>query len=247
MKYLITESQYNLIQEIGRESGHYDFDPLDSFYEFLYENLTMKLKQKFFKQFFEKKLGIEIEDDDFFPSDVDDYFRNYSTSEWNDEFKTKDARSGLAYYIAKKHANLKESFGLYYMTNKIGGGDIIYYFFDPKFKIFVGRMYITKPDGHLPKKTYQVGLSTADEDLIGGGYGTKMYLTVINNVEYLKSDSTLYSGSYRMWKHVLPKYVNVWGVSNKDIFKSFTKLSPEKKMSVRKFDYFIASSKHNTI
>ena len=99
------------------------------------------------------------------------------------------------------------------------------------------------------KKTWKVNLSTADEELVGSRYGTRMYLVIIDDVDYLASDDTLYSGSYRMWKHVLPKYVNVWGVIKDEdgIISKFVKLNDKNKNMVRKFDFFVASSKHNKI
>jgi hypothetical protein len=250
MKYIITESQYRVLNEIGREAGHLDFEPLNSFYEYLAYNLPKKIKYKAFKEFFDKKMGTNLEIDDFYKSDVDDYFENYKTTNWNREFKTKDSRSGLAYYIANKYIGLEEEDGISYFINKKSKGTHIYYFFDPNFKIFVGRMYLVKDDD-FHGKCFKVGLSTADEELIGSGYGIKMYLVVIKNMDYLISDTTLYSGSYRLWKHVLPKYVNVWGVIEKEDWlltsRKFIEISPTKKESVRKFDYFVASIKHDDI
>lgn len=251
MKYIITEQQYKIIQEIGRESGHFDFEPLDSFYEFMDDQIPKKQKIRLFKEFFREKMGFEVVDDDFLVDDVLGYFESPMRSEWSKEFKSKDARSGFAYYVAKKYFGIKDKFGLSYIINKLHGDDSrIYYFFDPKFKIFVGRFMIDKKRRILPKKTFKVGLSAADEELIGSGYGTRMYLVIIDDVEYLASDTILYSGSYRMWKHVLPKYVNVWGVieDEQGIFKpKFVKMDEKSKKSVKKFDYFVASSKHNKI
>lgn len=246
MKYIITEQQYNLIQEIGRESGHFDFEPLDSFYQFMEDKVPKKQKVKLFKEFFRDKMGFGVEEDDFLLGDIIDYFENPLRSEWGDIFKTKDARSGFAHFVAKKYFGLKEKFGLSYMMNNFHGDDTrIYYFFDPKFKIFVGRFSVEK----LRKKTYKVHLSSADEELIGTGYGTKMYLIVIDDVDYLASDTILYSGSYRIWKHVLPKYVNVWGIIKNYHGLPFTaiKMDNKGKKSVKRFDYFVASSKHNKV
>jgi hypothetical protein len=246
MKYIITERQYNIIKEIDRESGHFDFEPLDSFFEYMDDQLPKKQKVKLFKEFFREKMGLGVEEDDFLFGDIIDYFDNPLRSEWGDIFKTKDARSGFAYFVAKKYFGLEEKFGLSYMVNNLNGDDMrIYYFFDPKFKIFVGRFVIEKLRG----KKYTVSLSTADEELIGTGYGTKMYLIVIDDVDYLASDTILYSGSYRMWKHVLPKYVNVWGIIKNDHGLPFTviKMDDKGKKSVKRFDYFLASSKHNKV
>jgi hypothetical protein len=68
-------------------------------------------------------------------------------------------------------------------------------------------------------------------------------------VDYLASDTILYSGSYRIWKHVLPKYVNVWGVIDNDygLPKTIIRMDEKGKKSVKRFDYFLASSKHNKV
>jgi hypothetical protein len=247
MKYVITERQYNIIREISRESGHFDFDPLDSFFEYMDEQIHKKQKVKLFKEFFRKKMGFGVEEDEFLVSDILGYFESPTRSEWGDIFKSKDARSGFAHFVAKKYFGLKEKFGLSYLINKLSDNEtFIYYFFDPTFKIFVGRFVIGKSQR---KKMYKVQLSAADEELIGTGYGTKMYLIIIDDVDYLSSDTILYSGSYRIWKHVLPKYVNVWGVIDNDygLPTTIIKMDEKGKKSVKRFDYFFASSKHNKL
>ena len=145
MKYIITERQYNIIKEIGRESGHFDFEPLESFFEYMDDQLPKKQKVKLFKEFFREKMGLGVEEDDFLIGDIIDYFDNPLRSEWGDIFKTKDARSGFAHFVAKRYFGLEEKFGLSYMINKLSDNNTrIYYFFDPKFKIFVGRFVIEK-------------------------------------------------------------------------------------------------------
>ena len=247
MKYVITERQYNIIKEIERESGHFEFEPLDSFFEYMDDQVEKKQKIKLFKEFFREKMGFGVEEDDFLVSDIMDYFNNPLRSEWGDIYKSKDARSGFAHFVARKYFGLKEKFGLSYLVNKISGDHTrIYYFFDPKFKIFVGRFVIEKSKH---KKMFKVFLSAADEELIGTGYGTKMYLIVIDDVNYLASDSILYSGSYRMWKYVLPKYVNVWGLIENDwgLPTTIIKMDEKGKKSVNRFDYFVASSHYNKV
>lgn len=246
MKYIVTETQYKFIQEIGRLSGHYINEPLNDLFEYFAKKLPNKFKHKYFWDYF-NKMGFDLEYDEFFKEDVEDYFDYSENSEWNDEFKSKDSRSGLAYYIAKKHFGLKKGMEIDYFIRK-DEDYLIYYFFDSGLKIFVGKMSIVERD--FPKGAFKVALSSADEELIGTGYGTKMYLTILHDVKYLLSDDTLFSGSYRMWKHVLPRYVNVWGIQEDEYSEKnnkFTKIDPEKKMSVRKFDRFIASSKYDKI
>lgn len=244
-----------IVTEIGRESGHFEIEPLENFFDYLSETLSKKKKTKYFWDFFHGVMGKGIEYDDYFSSDVVDYFADPKRNEWNEEFKSKEARSAFAYYIAKHHFGLEKGAELDYIKRK-EPGTMVFYFFDPSFKIFVGRIYLSKEHDYF-KNTYKVGLSAADEELIGAGYGIRMYLTILQNVDYLLSDDTLYSGSYRIWKHSLPKYANVWGVQahhdynnnyhEYHLFKNFTKIDPTKKTSVRKFDRFIASLKHKTV
>jgi len=54
MKYVITERQYNVIKEIDRESGHFDFEPLDSFFEYMDDQLPKKQKVKLFKEIIQR-------------------------------------------------------------------------------------------------------------------------------------------------------------------------------------------------
>ena len=251
MKYLISERQYNLIQEIERQRGHFKLDPIDTFYELLNDRLTKKEKVKYFTKFFENKKGKFFDkEDDYFTSDVIDFYDNPFSNDLNFDVRNRDSISGLAYYIAKHRFGLKKGVDLDYM-NYDEDDDKMFFFFDPNLKIFVGRITIF-PEFEYFKNTYKVGISAADEELIGSGYGTRMYLTILKNVDYLLSDETLFSGSYRMWKHVLPKYVNVWGVeyhrkNNGKIVTKFTKIDPAKKVSVRKFDRFIGSMVHKKI
>lgn len=247
MKYVITEKQYRALTEIGRESGHFPHEPLDNFYTFMHDKLSNKEKKKYFYDFFSNKLGFKVNyNDPDYEVDVTDYFYFTQDSDWGKEFKTKDARSGFAYYVAKKHFGLKKGIELQYVIEKNYEG-VTYYFFDSQLKIYVGRMFLYETS--KPKNSFKVGMSSADEELVGTGYGTKMYLTVLQNCRYLFSDETLYAGSYRMWKHVLPKYVNVWGVvegSDGEII-DYKLITPSKNVSVRKYNYFVGSAKYDTI
>jgi hypothetical protein len=65
MKYIITERQSNIIKEIERESGHFEFEPLDSFFEYMDNQVSKKQKIKLFKDFFREKMGFGVEEDDF--------------------------------------------------------------------------------------------------------------------------------------------------------------------------------------
>lgn len=238
--YIITESQYRFLTEIERTPGHHTSEPIYNLLE--HYNQTLNEEQKFesFKDFFEKKVGYNKK---IKKGDVISFLESpWSEYNWPKEWTKKENLASFLYFLAKKYSKLKQGIELEYMITKDPYTSIKeYYFFDPLLKICIGKINIKKLK-EFPGKSYKVALSGVEEELIGTGYGTKMYLTVINNVDYLASDMTLFSGAYRMWKHVLPKYVNVWGVYSKNGISRFEKLSPEKKVSARKFDFFIASA-----
>lgn len=243
MKFIITEAQLTSLKEIGRVSGHYEIQPVYNLIEYFDENLSDEKKYESFKKYFRKKIGSEIR---FLKGDAINFFDSPYGDYWPEEYTTKDSLSGFVYYISKKYFELKEGVDIEFMVVK-EGKDKEYYFFDPFLKILVGRITIQEKEDLLPGKNFKVGVSSADEELRGKGYGTRMYLTIIDRLDYLFSDSTLFSGAYRMWKHVLPKYVNVWGVIEKGIDVEFEKIEPEKKKSISKYDYFVASSSHNKV
>ena len=83
-----------------------------------------------------------------------------------------------------------------------------YYFFDPKFKIYIGFLNVeeTRPNKLFPRNTYKVSLSMIETTLIGQGYGKSMYLSVIDDVDCLLSDEYLYKGSANIWINVLWRY-----------------------------------------
>lgn len=245
MKYLITESQYKALTEIGKAKGHYKTEPMYNALDYFGQVLKTKEKTSSFKKYFQDKLGFEVgSDKKSFSFNVTEYFDSPEFSDWPRKFKNKDVISGFVYYLADRYVKLKENHGIEYVKVVLDD-ETLFYFFDPSFKIFIGKIAITK-DHDFPGKSYKISVSATDSELIGKGYGSKMYLIVIENVDYLISDSILFTGAYRMWKHVLPKYVNVWGVKedneNKKVFEI---ISPSPKLQVRKYDYFVASVHDN--
>ena len=107
------------------------------------------------------------------------------------------------------------------------------------------RLLNLDPEKRFKGKCYSVSISAVERELIGGGYGLKMYLTIINDVDYLISSTVLYAGSLRMWKDVLPKYVNVWVEFD---YKSDPELViPGKRYKLDNVQDFIASSNHNKL
>jgi hypothetical protein len=128
---------------------------------------------------------------------------------------------------------------VYYLENSTS--TITYWFFDPEIKDFIGRISVGYNENY-PSPSYQVAVSSVDPVFIGRGYGNKMYLTVLNDCEYLISDAVLFKDSLNIWTNVLPKYVNVWarwGDEFRPIKKNF--INPEN------VKYYVASKKHNDI
>lgn len=249
MKYIISEKQFKLISEISRMSGNLGVDPLDDLFDYYEYEIPNKQKYHLFLDFFKKKLGFKIpfENKNELKYEIQEYFENPSyNAVMGRAFHTKDSISAFSYFIAKEYFGFQEGIDLKFIINDREASKI-YYFFDPQLKIFVGKIVTGKNDD-FPYDFDQVQLSAADDELIGTGYGLKMYLNVINEVDYLVSDSSLYAGSYRMWKHILPKYCNVWGLEKTGIYElKFTKMTPQSKRQTQKFDNFVASIKFNKI
>lgn len=247
MNYLITENQYNNLNEISRSRGRYDANPLEDFF---YEIESFKgFKKKDFISVFKKfftKIGQEI--DNLEDSQILLYFEELPRytrggSVLKGFFYKKEVLASFAYYIVKKHFNLIEGAGgIEYLVFE--SNSRAYFFFDPNFKIFVGGVGLD-PEKRFKGKCYSVSISAVERELIGGGYGLKMYLTIINDVDYLISSTVLYAGSLRMWKDVLPKYVNVWVEFD---YKSDPELViPGKRYKLDNVQDFIASSNHNKL
>lgn len=250
VKYIITENQFKVLHEIEPEAGHMIYDPLWSFYTYLDEMVPTKNKISLFKDFFKEKIGVKLKmGDNELKKFVKEYFRNPEDSNFPEKMTTPDSVAGFAYFVADKYFKLKKGVGVNYLEVE-EDGDYIYYFFDSGLKIFVGRFYLAE-SSKIPN-AFKVGMTATAEQLIGTGYGSRMYLTILNNVDYLISDKILFEGSYRMWRNVLPKYVHVWGVvdRNDDEEESeikFVKIGTNKRQSVKKYSYFIGSAKYDTV
>ena len=241
MKFIITPTQYKLINEVSRTSGHYGTEPLWNLFAEFNQKLKTKDKLKIFDKFFRNKIGFDTENK-LKKKTILDFFNSPYYDFWPKELRDKDSLSGLAYYIAKNYFILEDGVELEYFITDDDDDNKEVYFFDPLLKIFVGKIQIEKRD-ELHSETWGVKVSAADEGLIGTGYGTKMYLTLINNVvDYLLSDYTLFTGAYRIWKHILPKYVNVWGAVEKVSGVEYQKINPIERKDVRKYDFFVAST-----
>ena len=251
---LIYEKNDIEINELHRSRGHYNTEPLKDFFSLVVKEVEIKEFTKLVTKYYVGKLGFDdskISDEKIIQFYT--YLDNIGTNSGLRNFLKYDALTGFAYYVANKVFKLKPSgFGLSYFINK-NGDTKEFYFFDTAFQIFVGRIEIRKEKlSNIKGNVFDVQTSAAERKLIGMGYGTKMYLTLLENCDYLMSSSVLFSGSYRIWSQILPKYVNVWykdADSNIKKSKDFKKIDSETPLNIKsdKIDFFVASMYHKKI
>ena len=245
MKYILTEKQLEVV-EIGTARGRYDTSPENALWDSFEDKLKKKHKIESFKKYYSKVLGNDTKK--IGDKTILNFFLTLSRGdiehELPEEFKKEDILSGFSYYIAENYFDLKKGLSISYVRIKDTYGYPNYFFFDSAFKTFVG-MILTSKTQDLPKKSLVVRTSAAVKSLIGRGYGSKMYLTVIDDVDYLQSDTLLFTVSLRMWRDVLPKYVNVWAVVKDEILTKYIKQTPGKRIKTDRVNYFVASSHHD--
>jgi len=187
-KFIISESQYNMLREMQIPSGKYETNPLGDFLGFLDSKLSTKKISKMTRKYLESHVGLDtsmISDENLY-----EYFSKLKW-DWEDKitgipkyFYRPGIISGLSYYFAKNLFKLKKTaYGLVYYLDELGTYRN-YWFFDPEIKDFIGRIQIQVND-NFPSPSYQVALSSVDKAFIGRGYGNKMYLTILNDCEYL--------------------------------------------------------------
>jgi hypothetical protein len=241
MKYIITESQLKTLQEVGIGKGTFNISPVKYFWTFI-NGFSERKRVNAFRNYYTKVVGANVDDlsDDNILEFYDE-LDELGTSALPKKLKSKKILSGFAFYLATKFTKLKNGRGLVYFTDETESRN--YYFFDPASKLFVGRIGTNRSD-ITSGDSYKIKMTAADKSLIGMGYGTKMYLTILDDVDYLISDGTLYQTSLRVWTSTLPKYSNVW-VMNGDSefipFKSGDDYNPED------VKYFIASIRNSEI
>jgi hypothetical protein len=245
------------LKELVRPRGHYSTNPLQDFFDYMLHKMKLRDFEKLFKKYYGDKLGMDlslIDDDKIYNYYRNSFNPNYIDSSRNKKVFNYDARNGFAFEIAKKTQDLKSTgFGVDYIIVKEGTGKS-FYFFDNVFKIFVGKISTETVKGKGYKGTVlEIVTSGAERKLIGMGYGIKMYVAVLENCDYLESSSLLFSGSYRIWSQVLPRYANVWWKIEGNNFgkpkKDFVKIDPSQPFKVPSGDieHFVASIYHKKI
>jgi hypothetical protein len=245
-KFIISERQYSLLKELQIPSGKYEADPLtDFFLMFRPTNpkFSEKKMSKLVRNYLENKVGLDTSK--MSDEKIYNYFSKIAYTEKikgiPKDFYNIGVISGLSYFLAKNFFKLKKTpYGLvYHLENSTS--TITYWFFDPEIKDFIGKISVTDNENY-PSPSYQVGVSSVDPVFIGRGYGTKMYLTILDDCEYLISDTLLYKDSLNIWTNILPKYANVWARHGDEFLPIKNKfVNPE---NVR---YYVASKKHNDI
>lgn len=254
MDIILTEKQIKKINEISPYSGNLEKNAIYEVFGFIRHRggFSKSEKKRLFKDYYKNEIGVKSKN--ISDEAIDKFFERLSfgrkdfkvSGEIKKSLTDKNKLLGFAYHCFVNKFNLSSGVDLKYYKSK----DSEYFFFDPAFKIFVGSI---RTD---PKKqgTERVIISFLDDELIGQGYGIRMYATIITKVQYLSSDSTLYEGSYKMWSRVLPKMFNVWGVisggddslnDDYEYKRKFVKIS-NRMRNYERFDYFIASSKHDS-
>lgn len=245
---LIYEKNDIEINELVTPRGHHHSNPLGDFFGLVSYVLDSETRNKLFRKYFQNSNLSKIDDkkiDDYF------YFLEYSSQKPSGmrNFIKYDVVSGFAYYIAKKYFKLKSGgFGLEYVKSDDNDGDKTFFFFDTAFKIFIGKVSIEKIRNQFIKgNVYKVGTAAAERKLIGMGYGLKMYLTILEYCDFLISDSILFTGSFRIWSEILPKYVNVWWVNEEK--KKVKKITLQKPFAQETddVDFFVASIYHKKV
>lgn len=249
MKYIISERQLEVV-EIGTHRGRWENNPEEGLWFFFDKELKKKQKIDSFKEYFSKTFNVKKKT--YSDKQILSYFYYLSTSfdQYEDidpYLKEENTSLGFAYYIAKNYFDLKKGLDISFIKVKESFDYKNYYFFDSVMKHFVGTITTSRAGDFLPKGSRRVNSASIVKPLIGVGYGTKMYMSVIDDVEYLQSDRTLFTGSLRMWRDVLPKYVNVWAVVDAQFIYMFKKQTPGKRYHTSLLECYVASSKHEEI
>lgn len=238
-----TKEQDKLVSEITVGKGILKSDPLNELFdEFVNKPKVLKLTRKYLENVSAPNL------ESFTDENLSDYLESLINVRMKVTFPkyyySPDVVTGLAYFLAKNIFGFKKSYGLNYFITKTSRQK--YWFFDPEIKQFIG--YISVGDGidsdsiHSDSSVKIVDFVAIDKAFKGQGYGTKMYLTILSGVDFLMSDTLLYSESLNIWVNVLPKYAKVWA-------KTFSEEKPFAPVTRRNFikpddvKFYIASLK----
>lgn len=238
MKFIISERQKKMLDEVNVGQGKFSVEPINDFFSQTapLKDFSGKILVKLTKKFLEKNTGMdvsEISDQKILKYILDLSYGTNTSSDFPKPLRRKDIAPLLAYYLSNKLFKLKDGYGLKYFVN-VDDQITTYWFFDPEIVQLVGYIKLEPFEHHM-----KVDFVAVDKAFQGQGYGTKMYLTVIDNVGGLYSDKMLYKDSLNLWVNILPKYVNVWArVQRWD--KEFVKMDRKTFIDPDDIDYFFA-------
>jgi hypothetical protein len=214
--YIITEKQEILLKELYVAQGKFDVSPVLYFFREVVNNLVNKKYKKLIhvvRSFFRNELAMNI--DKWDDVKIESYLRDIrlqNLHRYPNLLRKPSTVVSLSYHIMKNFLTVQQFEGLEYYK-LVDNPYYRFFFFDPDVEELVGFME-TKKSLSLPGKSVKVVLSAVEKEYVGRGYGSRMYLCVLNQVDYLMSDDTLYLDSLNMWVNYLPKKVNVWAVVN---------------------------------
>jgi hypothetical protein len=245
-KYIISERQLQVLKEISIVQGKLEINTIDDFYTHAILNLADTKRKKIInltKMFFTNSMGVKMKDwsDDRIFNYLVDIKSNSLTNEYPKIFRKPSTIVSLAYFLFKYLYRASEFDGLEYF--KLTTSPFVrFFFFDPTIEEFIGLIEIQKSLS-LPGKSFKVNLSSVEKEYVGRGYGSRMYLCVINEVDYLRSDDSLYPDSLNMWVNYLPNKVNVWAevYNSIDHGKEYVKLSSDNFISPDNVKSYLAS------
>lgn len=217
MKYIITESQFNRINEITVYEGGLGHNES-------YENVLIIIKNKIgdkkfkeeIKKYLKRNIGLspKKEQDDFSFKEYSKQVQGYGyfdKDDYHPSLFNKDVLSNMAYSLAKKFLKFEKLGNLECYIEKSGGNAKEYYFFDPELEMSVGSIKIYRND-FWKGNSWNVGLSGVDKEVKGSGTGKSMYSAVLDDVDVLFSDMILYEDSLNIWVNVLPKMCYVYAL-----------------------------------
>lgn len=256
--YIITEKQEKLIKELYVAQGKFDIKPVVYFYRYIFTDIFDKKNKKILKLirlFFMSELGANI--DKWNDNQIEAYLRDIKDNESSGAnwfslrsypaiFRKSSTVVSLSYFLMKNLFKVYEFEGLEYVK-QVDSPFYRFFFFDPEIQEFVGYMETRK--SLLAPKSMKVILSAVEREYIGRGYGSRMYLCIINQVDYLISDDTLYPDSLNMWVNYLPRKVNVWAETyeiDSENNRKIVQLSPKNFVKSDNIEYLIASSVKTT-
>lgn len=240
--YIFTDDQLKRLSEIYYNRGGMDTN--QNSYESVFELLKDKKSVKdLIKSYLKDELGYpEKVSKDF----LEDYFEmlknDYTDEDVPKVLKSPDVLSNLAYYLASNIWGLKKV-GNLEVLKRVSSWEIYYVFFDPVLKLSIGKIILDKAENSdllnrvkIPKKSYKVNFSFIDKELKGSGYGKEMYFSLLEDLDMLISDRSLYENSANIWVNILPIDYFVFAVmENTDVVQVKTNKKPPKLTKVVRY------------